>query len=151
MSEIRPFLYRCKSCGTKNKIPADKLSAAPSCGRCHAPLDTRELFLPQPVVVTTKDFEEKILRSPIPVLLDCWAAWCSACQAFSPVVQELGRIMSQRVRVAKINVEQNPAISDRYNIMSLPTCLVFDGGQVRERFVGVIDRDDALFKMAKYT
>lgn len=151
MSEIRPFLYRCKSCGTKNKIPAAKLSAAPNCGRCHARLDTEELFLPQPVIVSTNDFEEKVLHSPIPVLLDCWAPWCSACQSFSPVVQELGRIMAQRVRVAKINVQQNPAISSRYDILSLPTCLVFDGGEVRERFVGVIDRDDALFKMAKYT
>ncbi|MEJ2690444.1 MAG: thioredoxin domain-containing protein [Deltaproteobacteria bacterium] len=151
MSEIRPFLYRCKSCGTKNKIPAAKLSAAPTCGRCHNRLDTEELFLPQPVFVTSDNFEEMVLRSPIPVLLDCWAAWCSACHAFSPIVQELGRIMSQRVRVAKLNVEQNPAISAKYKVLSLPTCLVFDGGQVRERFVGVIDRDDALFKMAKYT
>lgn len=151
MSEIRPFLYRCPSCGTKNRLPAEKLSAAPSCGRCHARLDTRELFLPQPVIVTSADFAEKILRSPIPVLLDCWAAWCSACRAFGPVVEELGRIMSQRVRVAKLNVEQNPDIAGRYDIMGLPTCLVFDGGQVRERFVGTIDRDDALFKMAKYT
>lgn len=151
MSEIRPFLYRCKSCGTKNKIPAAKLSAAPTCGRCHTRLDTEELFLPQPVIVTSDNFEEMVLRSPIPVLLDCWAAWCSACHTFSPIVQELGRIMSQRVRVAKLNVEQNPAISAKYKVLSLPTCLVFDDGQVRERFVGVIDRDDALFKMAKYT
>ena len=59
--------------------------------------------------------------------------------------------MAQRVRVAKINVQQNPAISAKYDVLSLPTCLVFDGGQVKERFVGAIDRDDALFKMAKYT
>jgi len=151
MSETRPFLFRCKSCGTRNKIPAEKLSSAPNCGRCHARLDTDELFLPQPVIITTNNFEEMVLRSPIPVMLDCWAAWCAACHAFSPVVQELGRIMSQRVRVGKMNVDQNSAVSSRYDVLSLPTCLVFDGGQVRERFVGVINRDDALFKMAKYT
>ncbi|MDM8535629.1 thioredoxin domain-containing protein [Desulfobacterales bacterium HSG17] len=151
MSETRPFLYRCTSCGTKNKIPGDKLSAAPNCGRCQTTLDTGELFLAQPINVNARDFDEKIIKSPIPVLLDCWAEWCSACHSFSPVVQELGRIMAQRVRVAKINVDQNPEISGKYNIMSLPTCLVFDGGEVRERFVGAIDKNEALLKMAKYT
>ena len=71
---------RCTECGAKNRIPSDKVDAAPLCGRCKKPLRIAEIFLPQPLVITEADFEEKVLRSPLPVLVFAWAPWCSTCR-----------------------------------------------------------------------
>ena len=69
------FKMRCTGCGAKNKIPAGKLNAGARCGKCKSPLDTGELFAPQPIMVTEGNFDDKVLKSPLPVLLFAWAPW----------------------------------------------------------------------------
>ena len=69
------FKMRCARCGAKNKIPAGKLKAGAKCGKCKSALNTEELFAPQPVMVTEANFDEKVLKSPLPVLLFAWAPW----------------------------------------------------------------------------
>ena len=69
------FKMRCARCGAKNKIPGAKLNAGAKCGKCKSDLDTRELFGPQPIMVTEGNFDEKIINSPLPVLLFAWAPW----------------------------------------------------------------------------
>jgi uncharacterized paraquat-inducible protein A len=69
------FKMRCTQCGAKNKIPAGKLDGGAKCGKCKAPLNTKELFAPQPVMVTEANFDDKVLKSPLPVLLFAWAPW----------------------------------------------------------------------------
>ena len=69
------FKIRCTECGAKNKIPGNKLEAGPKCGKCGTKLETEELFAPQPIMVTDANFEEKILKSPLPALMWAWAPW----------------------------------------------------------------------------
>ena len=69
------FKMRCAQCGAKNKIPAGRLNAGAKCGKCKAELNTQELFAPQPVMITEPNFDDKVLKSPLPVLLFAWAPW----------------------------------------------------------------------------
>jgi thioredoxin 2 len=128
---------RCGACGATNRIPPDKRHLRARCGRCHAPL---ALEPASPAPVTDASFDEVVLRSPIPVLVDCWAPWCGPCRALAPVVDALARAYGGRVRVAKLNVDENPAVAARYAIQGIPTLLLFEGGHLRDRVVGVQPR-----------
>ena len=75
MNEIRPFLFRCTNCGTKNKIPADKVGKTGKCGKCGSPMETGLLLSGEPVMVTDANFDNEVLKSPLPVLAFAWAPW----------------------------------------------------------------------------
>jgi len=91
-------------------------------------------------VVTDASFEDDVLRSPLPVLLDCWAPWCGPCRTLAPVIDALARAYAGRVRVAKLNVDENPGVAARYAVQGIPTLLLFDGGHLRDRLVGAQPR-----------
>ena len=127
-------LIRCPSCGATNRVPLEKIMQGlqPVCGRCKTPLPVGN----QPVTVTDATFETEVERSPLPVLLDMWAPWCGPCRMVGPVVEELAKEMAGRVRVAKLNVDENPATAARYHVQSIPTLLVLKNGREIERIVG---------------
>ncbi len=150
MSNGKPLTFRCAHCLTKNRIPAEKAGSMGKCGKCKAALDTKALFIPQPVMVTDGNFEAMVIKSPLPVLLDCWAAWCSACTMVSPVIEELARDWKGRIRVGKLNVEANPLLSARYDLRSLPTLLVFDGGRLKDTLVGALPKPHIAQKLAAF-
>ncbi|MEW6669256.1 MAG: thioredoxin domain-containing protein [Thermodesulfobacteriota bacterium] len=144
------YQLRCTECGAKNRIPAEKVDAGPLCGRCKKPLRIGEIFLPQPLVITETDFDEKVLRSPLPVLVFAWAPWCSTCRAFMPVIDDFARDAKSKVRVGKLNVDQNPNLSSRFNIFSVPQIFIFDNGQLRENLPGSMQKHEIMMKMAPY-
>jgi thioredoxin 2 len=127
-------LIRCPSCGATNRVPPEKLRQGlePICGRCKAAL----LADNKPVIVTDATFSAEVESSPLPVLLDLWAPWCGPCRMVAPVVEELAKDMAGRVRVAKLNVDENPATATRFHVQSIPTLLVFKAGREMERIVG---------------
>jgi thioredoxin 2 len=130
-----PQLIRCPACGARNRVPPAKLQQGrqPICGRCKTPL----LADHKPVTVTDATFSAEVERSPLPVLLDLWAPWCGPCRMVAPVVEELAREMAGRVKVAKLNVDENPTTATRFRVQSIPTLLVLKGGQELERIVGL--------------
>lgn len=148
--EESPYLFRCTECRAKNKIPAAKVDKGPVCGKCKRPLKTEELFAPQPMIFTEANFQEKVLRSPLPVLLFAWAPWCTTCRTFMPVVDGFAREVKGRIRVGKMNVDQNPNLSSTYAIMSVPQIFVFDAGELRENFPGALQKHEIGMKMAPY-
>jgi thioredoxin 1 len=91
--------------------------------------------------VTDANFDQEVLKSDQPVLIDFWAVWCGPCKALSPIVDEVAQNYSGKVKVAKMNVDQNPGTPGRYGIRGIPTLLIFKGGQVKEQIVGYVPRE----------
>ena len=128
-------LLRCPACGATNRVPLEKMARglAPVCGRCKSPL----LAQRGPLTVTDASFAAEVEGSPLPVLLDLWADWCGPCRMVAPVIDELARELAGRVRVAKLDVDANPATAGRFGVRSIPTLLVIKGGREVDRIVGV--------------
>lgn len=131
----------CLKCGTKNRMPEEKLNQKPLCGKCHDPL-----VLPQqqskPIVVTDDSFAREVLASDISVLVDCWAPWCAPCRKLGPVIDELAADYANGVKVAKLNVDENPATASQYGIHSIPTMLFFKDGKIVQRLAGALPKEE---------
>lgn len=93
------------------------------------------------LTVSDNTFERDVLQSDLPVLVDFWAEWCGPCRMLAPTVEAIAKEYSGKLRVAKLNVDENITTSERYGIRGIPTLLVFKGGQVRDQIVGNYPRD----------
>jgi thioredoxin 2 len=148
------LMIRCRACGATNRVPEDRLARGlrPVCGRCKTPLapvgpapDGR------PLTVTDATFAAEVERSPLPVMVDMWAAWCGPCRMLEPVVEELAGEMAGRVRVAKLNVDENPATASRFGVRSIPTLLVLRDGREVDRMVGVLPKAEITRRLERAT
>ena len=92
----------------------------------------------EPLVVTEASFEEQVLRSPVPVLIDFWAPWCGPCRMVAPTVEKLAGEMNGRLRVTKVNTDENPGLMNRFGIQGIPTMMIFKGGQQVDRWTGAL-------------
>lgn len=92
--------------------------------------------------VTDKDFEDEVLKGKGPVLVDFWAPWCGPCQFTSPIVEELGKEYQGKIKVAKVNVDENPATAQKFTVMSIPTFLFFKDGKVIDSMIGAAPKDE---------
>jgi thioredoxin 1 len=95
---------------------------------------------PEPLPVSDANFEQEILKSDIPALVDFWAAWCGPCRAIAPVVEELAQEYQGKVKVAKMNVDENAKTPAKYGIRAIPTLIIFKGGQIVEQITGAVSR-----------
>ena len=129
------LIIKCPNCGVKNRIPASKINDKPVCGKCKTPLLT-DFASGIPFDVTDYTFEKEVMSSPGPVLVDCWAPWCGPCRSLAPVLEQLASEYKGRLKIAKLNTDDNPKIAMKYNIQSIPTMLLFNNGQQVDRIVG---------------
>ena len=126
----------CPSCGKKNRVPA-AAKGVPRCANCHSPL-------PWLTDADDADFDKVAGESPVPVLVDLWAPWCGPCRMVAPGVEQAARKLAGRLKVVKVNVDQAPAVSARFNASSIPTLVVLDHGKVVDRKVGALAPDALL-------
>ncbi len=95
------------------------------------------------VLTITKDnFEDEVLKSDIPVLVDFWASWCGPCRAIAPVIDELANDFYGRAKVGKINVDEERELAEKFRIMSIPTVMLFKNGQAVEKVIGARPKED---------
>jgi thioredoxin 2 len=143
---MEPLMIGCPACGATNRVPADKVAQglAPVCGKCKTPLPVGK---PQPVTDAT--FAEDVERSPMPVLVDAWAPWCGPCHMIAPVIDQLAIELAGRVRVVKLNVDDNPRTAARFDLRSIPTLLVLKGGREVDRLVGVQPKQEIVRRLER--
>ena len=90
--------------------------------------------------ITDAEFEAEVIQSDLPVLIDFWAPWCAPCRAVAPVVDDLAREFAGKLKVVKMNVDDNPVSPSRYGVRSIPNLLIFKNGQVKEQIVGAVPK-----------
>ena len=98
--------------------------------------------MPKPAEVSDASFESEVLKSEIPVLVDFWAPWCGPCRMVAPIVEELADEYNGKVKFVKLNTDDNVATASKYGIRSIPTLLVFKGGQAVEQVIGFRPKSD---------
>jgi thioredoxin 1 len=102
------------------------------------------------VEVTDANFDQDVLKSDTPVLVDFWATWCGPCRAIAPIVEELAKDYQGKIKVGKMDVDSNMATPQRYRVTGIPTLLVFKGGQVVEQIVGYKPKETIAQTLNKY-
>jgi thioredoxin len=120
-------------------------SGEPVCGRCKSSL-TESV---QPVTITDQNFAAEVERSPLPVLVDFGAPWCGPCRMVSPVADQLAQEFSGKVRVGKLNVDENPSTSVRFQVQSIPMLLIFKDGKEVDRLIGAQSRETLKQRLTK--
>lgn len=131
---MEPLLVACAKCGTANRVPDARLGEDPKCGRCGAPL-----LDGQPAVLDETSFDAFLSRNSLPVLADFWADWCGPCHAMAPAFQRAAAEQKTRVRFAKLDTERAKGVAARFGIRSIPTLILFRGGQEKARVSGAMD------------
>src|SRR5689334_12513551 len=121
-------IVTCPNCGTRNRVPAVGESA-PKCGNCHRPL-------PWIADAGDDDFGDVAERSPVPVLVDLWAAWCGPCRVVSPALEKLATERAGTLKLVKVEVDDAPRLSERFTIQAVPTLMVLRNGEVLARQAG---------------
>jgi thioredoxin 2 len=134
-------ILTCAACGRRNRIrPSAK--GTPHCGSCGKPL-------PWVVAATDETFQAEA-RASVAVLVDLWAPWCGPCQFVSPMVEELARDFAGRLKVVKVNVDQNPQLTALFEASSIPTLLVMRDGRVVDRVVGAMPKSALTVRLTPY-
>ncbi|RKX61280.1 MAG: thioredoxin [Thermodesulfobacteriota bacterium] len=100
-------------------------------------------------IVTDQNFEKEVLQSPIPVLVDFWAIWCGPCRVIAPIVEELAEELEGKIKVCKLNVDENPVTPAKYGIRAIPTLIIFKNGEPAEVIVGAVSKATILNALNK--
>ena len=114
-----PLQIACPHCTAINRLPPSRLGDAPACGKCHRPL-----FTGVPLTLTSANFDQHAQRSELPLLIDFWAPWCGPCRMVAPVLDKLAGEFAGQIKIAKVDVDANPGLSQAFRIQSIPNLMI---------------------------
>ncbi|MCW2794037.1 MAG: thioredoxin [Nocardioides sp.] len=120
----------CANCGAKNRVPA-VAEGVPRCGKCGTPLRWV-------VDASDAEFEAVVDRSSLPVLVDVWAPWCGPCRMVSPALEKLAGELAGQLKLVKVNADDNPDVSRRFEVQAIPTLVLLDQGEVVDKQIGAL-------------
>lgn len=118
-------------------MPAAKLGNHPKCGQCH-----EALFSGHPIALSSQAFDLHASASDIPLLVDFWAPWCGPCRVMAPAFEQAARLLEPRIRLAKVNTDEEQELAARFRIQSIPTLALFKGGRELARQAGAMRAQD---------
>ena len=139
--ETDTIILNCPQCGAKNRIPKNRLTDKPVCGKCRTSLSSQS-FLDHPIAVTDQTFNQEVLSFPGSVVLDCWAPWCGPCRMVAPILDQLAREYAGRIKFTKLNTDENQQTAGQFSIQSIPTLLFFKRGKLVNRQVGALPKGE---------
>jgi thioredoxin 2 len=135
------FITRCSQCGAKNRIPRSRAGERAVCGKCRTPLHFTAAYPQYAIDADERTFDTEVIRFPGPVLVLFWARWCGHCRILMPIVDELAPQYSGQIKFVKIDMDRTPGLASQYQIQSVPTMLVFKNGQLVNRLLGALPKD----------
>ena len=133
-------LLTCSSCGQLNRVDEEKIAQGlqPKCGRCKNLLSLST----SPIQLTDATFGDLVEKSAMPVLVDFWAPWCGPCHALAPVIEQLASEFDGKIRIGKLDTDENPRTSSRFQVQSIPTLILFANGKEVDRLIGVRSKQE---------
>lgn len=135
-----PVLVRCKSCGTLNRVPYDKLFAHPVCGQCKTLLEVPRF----PLNVTTASYDRQVQDWPELLLAEFWARWCGYCRKIEPFMTELAAKRAGRLKIIRVDVDSEPGLASRFIVKATPTFILYRNGRQLGRMDGAPVQDSDL-------
>ncbi len=133
---VETVQYGCAHCGAVNRFPFKRRLDDPKCGECGD-----KVFPRKPVVATDEKFRVEVDDCPIPVLVDFWAPWCAPCRIVGPVLEQIAQERAGRLKIAKLNVDENPRTAARFGVQSIPTMILFRGPLQVDQIVGALPKE----------
>ena len=109
----------------------------------------KERAMSDEIILTEANFADEVLKSELPVLVDFWAEWCGPCKMLAPTLEELAAEYKGRAKIGKLNVDQHPAVAEKYGIQSIPTLILFHGGEIAEQAVGAKSKSYLIEMLSK--
>ncbi|MBN1770529.1 MAG: thioredoxin TrxC [Deltaproteobacteria bacterium] len=125
----------CAHCGTVNRFPRRRAQDDPKCGKCG-----EKVFPRRPVEVTDATWRSAVEDCPLPVLVDFWAPWCGPCKLVGPILEQLAAERGGKLKIVKLNVDENPRTAGRYGVQSIPTLLLLRGPLQLDQMVGALPK-----------
>ena len=129
-------VYPCAHCGAINRIPRSRLRDDPRCGKCK-----ESVFPDKPVAATDASWQREVIDCPIPVLVDFWAPWCGPCRAVAPSLEKIAQERKGKLKIVKLNVDENPRTQAIHGVQSIPTLMLTRGPLFLDKVMGALPKE----------